>query len=77
MPVSAPDIDVTARQHPSGVNSMDVAQWFCYLLGSAITHIWDAGQLNHNSVVDDLKVARHYLDLKIAQLERDEGKPHV
>jgi len=63
--------------HPSGVNSIDVAKWFDYLLGSAITHIWDAGQMSTNSVLDDLKTARHYLDLKINQLEGDEGKPHV
>jgi hypothetical protein len=88
MPISATDRDVLLSDgrpanlsdslpaHPSGVTSVQVAQWFDFLLGNAITQIWHAGQ-DTNSVVDDLKIARTYLDLKIKQLESAEGKPHV
>lgn len=73
-----PVVDLSeSPAHPSGVRCIDVAQWFDFLLGSVITHIWEAGRLGTNSVLDDLRTARTYLDLKIKQLEGDEGKPHV
>lgn len=75
MPV-LPVVDLTQESaHPSGVQCIEVVKWFDFLLGSAIAHIWTAG--NHRSVVDDLKLAQYYLDIKIKQLESDEGKPHV
>lgn len=41
-----------------------------YLLGSCTKYIWRAGRKNPETVVEDLKKARFYLDAKIAQLER-------
>ena len=79
MPVM-PTVDVTQQSHsphPSGVECIEVAQWFDFLLGSAFTHIWDAGK--NRSVIEDLQLAKKFLDLKIRQLEQAEyeGKPHV
>lgn len=67
-----------SSSHPSGVECVQVVQWFDYLLGSAIRHIWDAGT-GKNSVLEDLQHAQWFLGKKIEQLEKAEyeGKPHV
>lgn len=63
-------IDRVGSPHPSGVECLDVVQWFDFLLGSAIMHIWEAGQ-GRTTVLEDLRKARYFLDRKIAQLEKD------
>ncbi len=60
------------RNHPSGVECIDITEHFGFNLGNAIKYIWRAG-LKTTSPVEDLKKARWYLDRQIALAERNEA----
>ena len=60
------------RNHPSGVECIDITEHFGFNLGNAIKYIWRAG-LKTTSPVEDLTKARWYLDRQIAMAERKEA----
>jgi len=56
--------------HPSGIECIEITEYFNFCLGNAIKYIWRHA-LKGNSV-EDLKKARWYLDRELTRLERDE-----
>lgn len=57
------------NQHPSGVECVDVAQHYCFLLGNVIKYVWRAGLKNKETYLEDLEKAAWYLQRKI-EVER-------
>lgn len=54
------------REHPSGVECIQITEHFNFCLGNAIKYIWRAGR--KNDYVEDLRKARWYLDREISRL---------
>jgi len=55
------------KEHPSGVECIDIAEHFGFNLGNAIKYIWRAG-LKGDSL-EDLKKAEWYLKRQIKNIE--------
>lgn len=55
------------RKHPSGVECIQVTEHMGFCLGNVIKYIWRSG--HKESVLEDLKKARWYLDREITRLE--------
>jgi len=55
------------KSHPSGVECIDIVEWFPFNLGNTVKYIWRAGHKNKNQI-EDLKKARWYLDREIERL---------
>jgi hypothetical protein len=62
------------RQHPSGVEAIEITEWFDFNLGNAIKYIWRAGLKDRNSTIVDLEKARWYLDREIKRIQKLETK---
>lgn len=58
--------------HPSGVECIQVTEFFNFTLGNAIKYIWRAG-LKGNSPIEDLKKAEWYVRREIERLEKLSG----
>jgi len=56
------------RQHPSGVECIEVTEHMTYNLGTAYAYIWRAGK--KGDIIEDLKKAQWYLDREILRLTR-------
>ncbi len=56
------------KQHPSGVECINITEHFNFCLGNAIKYIWRAGEKGKN--LEDLKKARWYIDREIKQQEK-------
>ena len=56
------------RQHPSGVECIDIVEHLTFNLGTAFAYIWRAGK--KNDIVEDLRKAQWYLDREIMRLTR-------
>lgn len=56
------------NSHPSGVECIDIVEYFPFNVGNAIKYLWRAGM--KGDALEDLKKARWYVDRAIAQLER-------
>jgi len=50
------------RQHPSGVEAIQITEHFCFNLGNVIKYVWRADLKNG---LEDLEKARWYLDREI------------
>jgi len=57
------------NQHPSGVECIDIIEWFTANVANAVKYCWRAGLKSPNAI-EDLKKARWYIDREIARLER-------
>jgi hypothetical protein len=55
------------RQHPSGVECIEVTQHCNFCIGNAIKYLWRAGL--KGDAVEDLKKAAWYIDREIKRLE--------
>jgi hypothetical protein len=55
-------------QHLSGIECIDIAEWFNFNLGNAIKYIWRAG-LKTEDAVTDLEKAEWYIQREIERLE--------
>jgi hypothetical protein len=53
----------------SGIEAIQVTEWFNFCLGNAIKYIWRAGLKNANAI-QDLKKSIWYLQREIERLER-------
>ena len=58
------------KSHPSGVECIDVVEWFTFNLGNAVKYIWRSGHKNPDPL-EDLRKARWYLDREIRRLEKE------
>lgn len=56
------------RNHPSGVECIQVTEHFNFCLGNAIKYIWRAGQ--KGDTLEDLKKAQWYITREIQRMER-------
>lgn len=56
------------RQHPSGVECIQVTEHMNFNLGNATKYIWRAG-LKNPSALEDLEKARWYVDREIERLK--------
>jgi hypothetical protein len=55
------------REHPSGIQCIQVTEHLNFCRGNAVKYIWRAGL--KGCAIEDLKKARWYLDREIARLE--------
>lgn len=55
------------KEHPSGIECIQVVEWFSYNLGNVIKYVWRAGK--KDDAIDDLEKARWYIDREIARLK--------
>ena len=58
------------KQHPSGVECIEITEHFNFNIGNAIKYCWRSGL--KNNAVEDLKKAQWYITREIARLENDE-----
>ena len=56
--------------HPSGIECIEITQWFDFCTGNAIKYLWRAG-LKDNKL-EDLKKARFYVERLIVQCEKED-----
>jgi hypothetical protein len=56
--------------HPSGVECIDVAQWFGFNLGNAIKYIWRCDHKGKKK--EDINKAIEYLNLELKRMEKTE-----
>jgi hypothetical protein len=55
------------RQHPSGVECIEVTQHCNFCIGNAIKYLWRAGL--KGDAVEDLRKAAWYIDREIRRVE--------
>lgn len=65
--------------HPSGIECIDITRHYCFSIGCAFKYLWRAGlkgdnTLDKNKEIEDLKKAIWYINDRIKQLEKDNGK---
>ncbi len=53
-------------QHPSGIECIQITEYFNFCLGNAIKYIWRAGQ--KGNAIEDLKKAEFYIKREIGRL---------
>lgn len=58
------------NQHPSGIECIDVVEYFNFNIGNSIKYIWRAGLKSENKI-EDLEKAKWYLEREIEKLKRD------
>lgn len=58
------------RQHPSGVEAIQITEHFSFNLGNVIKYVWRADLKNG---LEDLEKARWYLDREIERRRRANG----
>lgn len=59
------------KQHPSGIECIEITRHMNFTLGNAVKYIWRAG-LKGDSI-EDLEKARWYLDDEIAKLKGEKS----
>lgn len=65
------------NSHPSGIECIDIARYFCFSIGNAIKYLWRAGLKKDMSLTDkqkeieDLKKAIWYINDRIVQLQKE------
>ena len=63
------------RQHPSGVECIQITEHMNFNLGNAVKYIWRAG-LKTTDSMEDLRKARWYLDREIARIRSTAPNPY-
>ena len=61
--------------HPSGVECIDVAQWFGFNLGNAIKYIWRCEHKGKKK--EDINKAIEYLKLELKRMEKTEKEAKI
>lgn len=56
------------RQHPSGVETIDITEHFNFCLGNAIKYIWRA---DYKGGIEDLRKAEYYIKREILRRTTD------
>jgi hypothetical protein len=57
------------RNHPSGVEAIEITEHFNFCLGNAIKYIWRAGL--KGEALEDLRKAQYYIAREITRLEKE------
>ena len=60
------------KEHPSGVECIDVVEWFGFNVGNAIKYLWRADL--KGVALEDLKKARWYCDREIKKRTKGAGR---
>lgn len=55
------------NNHPSGVECIQIVQWFNFNLGNVIKYVWRS--VIKDNPIEDLMKARQYLDFEIERLK--------
>lgn len=58
-------------QHPSGIECIQVVEWFNFNLGNAIKYIWRAGSKPGIDTIIDLRKAAWYINREIKRQEKE------
>lgn len=61
------------NEHPTGIECIQVVQWFNFNLGNVIKYVWRAG-LKTKEPIKDLKKAKDYIEYEIKRIESLENK---
>ena len=61
-------------KHPSGVECVDIARHYDFLLGNVIKYIWRAGHKHEDTYLQDLEKAQWYLNKKIESIKDSQTK---
>ena len=59
------------RQHPSGVECIQITEHMNFNLGNVVKYLWRNG-LKESQPLEDLRKARWYLDREIQRLEKQQ-----
>ena len=59
------------RDHPSGIECIDVIKHFNFCTGNAIKYLWRAGLKPGEDTVDDLKKAVWYAQCELERVEKE------
>lgn len=65
------------KEHPSGVECIDITRHYCFCIGNAIKYLWRAGLkqedglTNTEKEIEDLKKAVWYIQDRIKELEKN------
>ncbi len=68
--MSGPDDPINPdhyKNHPSGIECIQITEHFNYCRGNAIKYLWRAGE--KGDAIEDLRKARWYVDREIQRLE--------
>lgn len=57
------------NRHPSGIECIDIVEYFTFNIGNSIKYLWRAGEKGDR--IEDLKKARWYIDREILKIHRD------
>lgn len=57
------------REHPSGVECIDITEHYNFNIGTAIKHLWRAGLKPNEPTLDDLKKAQWYVTREIERVK--------
>lgn len=58
-------------QHPSGVECIQITQWFNFNVGNAIKYLW-RHETHNAGALENLKKARQYIDFEINRLKAEQ-----
>ena len=53
------------KKHPSGVECIDIVEWFPANIANVIKYCWRAGLKDGNSDIQDLEKAKWYIEREI------------
>ena len=62
-------------QHPSGIECIEITQWYNFCIGNAIKYLWrngiktEQGMSNKEKQIEDLRKAIWYINQEIKRLE--------
>ena len=59
------------NEHPSGVECIDIVEYFNFCIGNAIKYLWRAG-LKHEDKKQDLEKAKWFIEREIGGVGKDE-----
>lgn len=62
--------------HPSGIECIEITQYFDFCIGNAIKYLWRAGIKDENTTIEDLQKAIWYINKKIALLINKDEEEH-
>lgn len=69
--MSGPDDPINPahyKNHPSGIECIQITEHFNFCRGNAIKYLWRAGE--KGDAIEDLKKVRWYVDREIQRLEK-------
>ena len=58
------------RQHPSGIECIEISEWHTFAVGNAIKYLWRAGLKDTTTATEDYRKAIWYLQREVSRLER-------